>query len=391
MTPSSESPRASQRQSNEVSEVLSLIEEEAGSATLVLIAVVTTPTVKLLEEKCRQLLPEQHIIITTMDQLPVAIERSAAHSPSAKCLSVLVSSRYSRVSLQVSSRFRKLALVPTGRRKHGLSLHVQEDSTFCEVPLYSWVNRTTHKNHEFIHREGICLVTGMARMVEQAEASTSQPLTSPLSEEFENIVMDNLERLGSETEAWDTDSDDTGPEKASDNERDAEKIDDSASESGVSRTEGISMEGAAAAAASATATERARTRNNDANSAPAPNAPFWETWKATIAAIIGALAGLSSGAAYLTMTVKGIYVNVAGFTLIAGKLGLTAACATAGISVGVGLVTAAAIYFIPWDRVFNFLGSQLRWLGEKLAAIWARFMSRFNTTQRRRRAMPLRI
>lgn len=45
----------SQRQSDEVSEVLSPIQEEAGSTTLMLIAVVTTQSVKLLEEWCRQL------------------------------------------------------------------------------------------------------------------------------------------------------------------------------------------------------------------------------------------------------------------------------------------------------------------------------------------------
>jgi hypothetical protein len=57
MTSGLGTPHNSPRRGDEVVEVLSLIQEEVGSATLVLIAVVTTQSVKLLEERCRQLLP----------------------------------------------------------------------------------------------------------------------------------------------------------------------------------------------------------------------------------------------------------------------------------------------------------------------------------------------
>jgi hypothetical protein len=228
----------------------------------------------------------------------------------------------------------------------------------------------------------------MARMAEQARVSASSP---PLSDDIENVIKEGLDRLNREADTWETESEETDPEKASDEGTDPETSDEAGSEPSVIRTRRVHVR---EATAQETTLQQNTTQLIGANrSTSRGTQPFWETWKGTIATIIGALAGVSSGAAYLTMTVKGIYVNFAGFTIIAGKLNLTAACAaSAGVGVGVGLVTAAAIYFIPWNRVFRFLGNIISWLGEQLAVLWARLRSRFNSTQpRHARSMPMKF
>lgn len=104
---------------------------------------------------------------------------------------------------------------------------------------------------------------------------------------------------------------------------------------------------------------------------------WWKNWRAPLAAILGVLAGGAGFAGAVTASAAGAYVNFAwgSMSLKAGTAVATATGAACGGAVLLGTGVAAAVYFIPWGRVFNMLRSALSWLWNKVVSLYDRFKS----------------
>ncbi|KAM7190168.1 hypothetical protein V8F33_009645 [Rhypophila sp. PSN 637] len=106
----------------------------------------------------------------------------------------------------------------------------------------------------------------------------------------------------------------------------------------------------------------------------------WNEMKGPVSAIMGILLGAAKFTAGVAAkgASGGMYVKYS-FGLHAFELGVAGTKASviataAGSAVVLGVGTMAAIYFIPWDSLFDYMKSALSWLWDKICAIWNRFV-----------------
>ncbi|KAF5511579.1 hypothetical protein CGCS363_v003205 [Colletotrichum siamense] len=104
---------------------------------------------------------------------------------------------------------------------------------------------------------------------------------------------------------------------------------------------------------------------------------WWKRWRGSLASILGILAC----GAKLAVSIKAS----AGGALFQFQYGLLnikagAACAeasafmtAAGPAVLIGVGVAAAVYYVPWDSILEWLGGILSWLSDGFIAIWEMF------------------
>ncbi|EXJ73543.1 uncharacterized protein A1O5_03304 [Cladophialophora psammophila CBS 110553] len=112
---------------------------------------------------------------------------------------------------------------------------------------------------------------------------------------------------------------------------------------------------------------------------------WWDKWKGPAAAVLGVIAGTTKMAAGLKAAAGGFYVKYAGtFALTthtlevgAANAKITAIATAAGPALLLGASVAAAVYFIPWKRFFNWLGGILPRIFEACQQIWEWFASWF--------------
>jgi hypothetical protein len=102
------------------------------------------------------------------------------------------------------------------------------------------------------------------------------------------------------------------------------------------------------------------------------NSSWFQKFKGIIALIVGGAAGVAGGCGgFWWAGAGGIFVKGPwGMYLAAGYFNMAAA---GGIAIGAGgaaLATGAMAYFVPWDRVFEYLGHTMKW-------IWARICDGF--------------
>ncbi|OTA62650.1 hypothetical protein K449DRAFT_422176 [Hypoxylon sp. EC38] len=103
----------------------------------------------------------------------------------------------------------------------------------------------------------------------------------------------------------------------------------------------------------------------------------WEEIKGTVAAIMTLVVGTYKSVTGMKTELGGIDVKYA-FGLSAAELGMagakiTSVATAAGPAIVLGVVAAAAVYFIPWDVVFDYLKTGLSWLWDKICKLWERF------------------
>ncbi|PTB69425.1 hypothetical protein BBK36DRAFT_1110832 [Trichoderma citrinoviride] len=107
---------------------------------------------------------------------------------------------------------------------------------------------------------------------------------------------------------------------------------------------------------------------------------WWDKFRDCISAIVDVLARAAGFAhvGYIKMTAGGMFVQYkfVGFALYTGTVAAAAAAAVAGsaVSAGTALLVApgvsAAIYFIPWESVFDWLKSVVSWLTAGIKKVW---------------------
>jgi hypothetical protein len=96
----------------------------------------------------------------------------------------------------------------------------------------------------------------------------------------------------------------------------------------------------------------------------------WNRWRGVIAIIAGTAAGTAKCLAGIDLSAKGVYVafqlGKLSFHAGGGSIKLLAVAKVAAPPILIGAGVAAAIYFIPWDRFFDWLwgvlGSFWNWL-----------------------------
>ncbi|KAL4781748.1 hypothetical protein BJX76DRAFT_359605 [Aspergillus varians] len=108
---------------------------------------------------------------------------------------------------------------------------------------------------------------------------------------------------------------------------------------------------------------------------------FWDQWKGVIATLLGATAGVMKFDSGIKITGAGIYCSHwFGVKLFGGYLSTSAYISAAVPAVGLALGTVAAVYFIPWDKLWTFfqrlvgkvwdtLGQIWEWVKEKLSSV----------------------
>ena len=99
--------------------------------------------------------------------------------------------------------------------------------------------------------------------------------------------------------------------------------------------------------------------------------------KGTVATILTLVIGTYKSVTGMKTELGGIDVKYA-FGLSAAELGMagakiTSVATAAGPAIVLGVVAAAAVYFIPWDVVFDYLKTGLSWLWDKICKLWERF------------------
>lgn len=112
---------------------------------------------------------------------------------------------------------------------------------------------------------------------------------------------------------------------------------------------------------------------------------WWNEFKGPIAAILRIIAGAATftSATCIKMSAAGAFVQykfvgdvLKGAAAVGGtKAGAALGATAAGSALLVASGVAAAIYFIPWESIFDWLNTIVSWLRIKIESIWEKIKS----------------
>ncbi|KAK1995071.1 hypothetical protein LX36DRAFT_179457 [Colletotrichum falcatum] len=102
---------------------------------------------------------------------------------------------------------------------------------------------------------------------------------------------------------------------------------------------------------------------------------WWREWRGSVASIMGVLSGGVKLAAAVKASAGGAFFHL-NYGILSLKAGGGFAQASflasaAGPAVLVGAGVAAAVYFVPWDKLFAWFEGMLPWLLDRLRTIWS--------------------
>ncbi|KAH0592130.1 hypothetical protein MHUMG1_10082 [Metarhizium humberi] len=103
----------------------------------------------------------------------------------------------------------------------------------------------------------------------------------------------------------------------------------------------------------------------------------WHKVRGPVAAILGIVVGTAKFTVALGGAVGGIHVKYA-FGLHALEIGaggakFTVVATAAGPAVALGVLAAAAVYFVPWEHLFDWLRGAVSCVWDKACEIWEKF------------------
>ncbi|KXH57231.1 hypothetical protein CNYM01_12582 [Colletotrichum nymphaeae SA-01] len=98
-------------------------------------------------------------------------------------------------------------------------------------------------------------------------------------------------------------------------------------------------------------------------------------WKGIIASVMGVIAGGSKLVAAITASTGGVFVHYQ-YGIMSLKVGAAFAkgsmiATAAGPAIFVGVGVAAAVYFIPWETLLDWLGDMFSWARDILRRLWS--------------------
>jgi hypothetical protein len=99
---------------------------------------------------------------------------------------------------------------------------------------------------------------------------------------------------------------------------------------------------------------------------------WWRSWRAPLACILGLLSGGGAFTSAFATHATGAFVNFAwgSMSFSAGAASFVAVGGAAGGAILLGCGAAAAVYFIPWEGLFDFFQVTLSWLWGKISSLW---------------------
>lgn len=105
----------------------------------------------------------------------------------------------------------------------------------------------------------------------------------------------------------------------------------------------------------------------------------WDDVKGAVAAIMGIVGGGVKLSAGMSASAGGVYAKYT-FGMHALEIGaagarMAAVATAAGPAVVLGVGAAAAVYFIPWESLFEWLKAALSCIWDQIRALWERFKS----------------
>ena len=103
---------------------------------------------------------------------------------------------------------------------------------------------------------------------------------------------------------------------------------------------------------------------------------WWREWKGKIATLVGLTVGAGKAAIGMHATATGVFIDMKYglFALKAGGIKASAVVTAAGSAFLLGVGVAAAVYFIPWDDFFSWLGNLISKFFSWLWKVWQDFM-----------------
>jgi hypothetical protein len=103
---------------------------------------------------------------------------------------------------------------------------------------------------------------------------------------------------------------------------------------------------------------------------------WWREWRGKVAAIVGLTVGAGKAMIGMHATATGVFIDMKYglFALKAGGIQTSAVVTAAGSACLLGVGVAAAVYFIPWDDLFSWLGNLISSFFSWLWKVWQEFM-----------------
>ncbi|KAF4986858.1 hypothetical protein FDECE_15740 [Fusarium decemcellulare] len=292
------------------------------------------PMKKLLEEKKRRGKIQSTVVVTTQKHLQDLVDTTV--NAQYKTLHLFVSPAVNQMTYNVEGAVTRVFITPCGANGRPDALRIGSSSTYCGVKSYPWDQRTDPKQlkKQLVHNPGC--VFDLSDDLDEAKRLLGNPVMSlDLSEEEKDDIRRQFDGFHNDLIR--------GPPEP--------KV-------GKHRRVSSDSEGPPAPSADGTGT-------------------WFQRWKGLLATIVAAGAGVAGMAGAFWISAGGIIVKgPLGFCMAAGYFnaaGIGTAFAAGGTA---GIVAYGAIYFIPWDRLWNLLKQKLwsvwEYIRDTICWIWSK-------------------
>ena len=119
---------------------------------------------------------------------------------------------------------------------------------------------------------------------------------------------------------------------------------------------------------------------------------WWREWRGTVATILGLVVSAGTLVINLKATAGGIFVEyklgIMSVKVAAGAVKTSALVTAAGPAVLLGAGVAAAVYFVPWDKVFSWMKSFFSRIWDWICDLCEKFANWKSEQAQRSKARP---
>ncbi|KAI1456649.1 hypothetical protein F4805DRAFT_431944 [Annulohypoxylon moriforme] len=300
----------------DVQNVYRNVKLQNGEAKTIIFAVVKDDQIGTFNQRVsqRKKKMESSLVVTSPGNLQAQIDRYLNGNKFRTCC-LVVNANVEGVTYNIPKTVWNVQVIPCGDDlgTRPNALRIGSKSTYCGFKAYAWHARENLKGYRLTHQEGCFFDIRDDR--DAVLDFIRQPTIVPdMTDEMSSKIMGEFEKLTTED-----------PESQSENVR-GNKF------------------------------RSSTTENNETQ------APWFQRWKAFIAACFGVGGFFAGIGGAFWCGGSGIYMTGPhGFKLAAGCFSMMgiggAAVARAAV---VGITAATAVYYIPWDRVFDFFRITLK-------------------------------
>ncbi|CAH0028799.1 unnamed protein product [Clonostachys rhizophaga] len=274
----------------------------------------------LIDKKQKRI--ESSVVVSTESQfqkhLSSAIKANNTGKGTFKSLYLLVSSTVAQLTYHIDGFVDQVFVKPCGSAGRPDALYIGSSSTFCGFKAFAWDARTGDElvKKQLTHHEGC--IYDLRGAEEEARALVRQPR---MTVDFTSKEQANFQQQFEEVTRT--------------------RVSPSPGESPTPCSNGTDT--------------------------------WFEKWKSLLATIIAAGAGVAGIAGGFWISAGGIMIKgPCGFSLAAGYITVAGCGAAAAAGVASTMLAYGAVYFIPWDKVWQFVRRQLSRIWDKIleAVMW---------------------